>query len=229
MGIIATNSTRINSQGRAPLNVKAKSSVRLVNTLAAGATLPMPCSGTFFYVLNASAPLHIRPSGGVFDRYYVGTGMELSAEENAFNLLEVRNDNALPVAFEIFAGWDAFVDKRLILAQQQTPVFSYPTYPVASAATSVSIADQSGTLLSDINGDQFYAIYRVAIIVGNADSGTSLLLQKASAAAVGDAAAAIIHPLTSLRYDTSGDFKISHHSAATVNAIISEQYAGIPA
>ena len=34
MGTIATNSTRVNSQGRAPLNVKAKSSVRLVNTLA---------------------------------------------------------------------------------------------------------------------------------------------------------------------------------------------------
>ncbi len=224
---VANNFNRVNSQGRPPISVLGKSSVRIINAIPAGGSLPLSVSGKNFYVLAASGPIHIKPSNGSFNEYRQGTGLAIPDDENAFTLLEIRNDAAVAVAFEIFVGWDEFIDKRLILDMRSTPFVTYPTYDTATSAPLVDITDLSGTAFTDINGNEWYAIYRVALIVCNPDTGVTLLLQEAATVIAGGPAIAAIYPLTSLRLETSGNYRL-HLGGANINAIVSEIYAAIP-
>lgn len=224
---VATNNNRVNSQNRPARSNLGKTSQRLTNIIPAGGFLPLPCSGTFFYVLLASGPLLIKPSGGIAQEYSTGTGLDIEYEENAFQLLELQNNNAYPVAFEIFVGWDAFIDKRLILVNNSSPQVAYPTYPVANAATHVAIDDLSGQAFTDINGNEWYALSRVAICIGNPDSGVTLLLQAEGAATASGPSVLPIYPQTSLRLDISGNYSLDL-GGATINAIVSEIYNVIP-
>lgn len=224
---VATNNNRANSSGRPPVSNIGKTSQRFTNVVPAGASLPLSCSGRFFYLLNTSGPLQIRPRNGAFQEYNQGTGLEIEYEENAFDLLEIKNNSSNPVAFEIFVGWDSFIDKRLILSMSSTPFIVRPTYQEASSAALVDIDDISGTSFTDINGGEWYALYRVAIIISNVDTGVTLLLQKADSVVSNGPAVAAIFPSTSIRYDASGDYRL-HLGGANINALVSEIYASIP-
>lgn len=218
-------SNRTSTQGVAPGNPQSRTSLFYANVIPAGGVLPVPCAGTQFYVTAATAPVSIRPSGGVFNAYEQGTGLQLD-ETNAFSLLEVRNDNAYPIAFQIFVGFDQYIDNRLVLGGGQ-PVIGYPTYPVANAAATLDIPDKTGSVIADINGNQFYALSRVAVIICNTDTGVTLLLHKAGATLAGDPAVAAVFPTTSLRYDASGHFSLTT-GGGNLNCIVSELYNAIP-
>lgn len=219
-------SNRVNSSGRALGTVKARTSLFVSNLIPAGGTLPIPVSGTTFYVTVATAPFNIRPSGGVFNTYDVGTGLELE-EINSFSLLEVNNPNAFPVVFQLFVGFDKFVDKRLILSQTNLTVVAKPTYDTPNSAAAVAIDDISGQAFTDVNGNEWYAIQRVSIIVSNMDGGIDLLLQESGSVVSNGPAIAGIFAKTSLRLDVAGDYSLSV-GGGNINAVVSELYQAIP-
>src|SRR5690348_9933812 len=105
-------SNRVNSGGESLPTVKSRSSLFYANVIAPGATLVVPAAGTQFYMTVATAPISIRPSGGVFNDYVQGTGLQLDLS-NAFSLLEIKNNNAAAAVFQMFVGFDQYIDKRL--------------------------------------------------------------------------------------------------------------------
>jgi hypothetical protein len=224
---VATGSNRVNSSGASLGTVKARSSITINNIVPANSTLQVPATGTQFYVIIQTAPVAIRPSGGVFNVYEQGTGLQLE-EINAFQLLEIKNDNAFPVVFSLFVGFDQFIDNRLILSATGEMLVARPTYPTASAGIAVDINDISGAAFTDINGNGWYALNREAIYVFNPAPGVPLLLQAAGSAISNGPAVAVIYPTTSLRYAASGDYSISV-GGGNINAIVSELYNAIPA
>lgn len=224
---VATGSNRTNSSGSPLGTVLSRTSLTINNIVPANSTLQVPATGTQFYVIIQTAPLSIRPSGGVFNQYTQGTGLQLE-EINAFQLLEVKNDNAFSVVFSLFVGFDQYIDNRLILGDTGQLLVARPTNSLASVATNININDISGNAFVDINGDTYYALSREAIYVFNPDTGTTLLLQKYGAVTSSGVSVACIYPTSSLRYAASGDYCLNLGGAA-INAIVSELYNAIPA
>lgn len=215
--------------GIAPHGIRAKGSQILTNVVAANSTLPLRVTGSQYYVLVASAAINIRPlsagSVGNFDSHTPGTGKEFG-DTNEFEQIEIQNTNAFPVVFTIFVGWDGFIDKRLILATQQTPQVVYPTYPTPNAAAVVNITDKSGQTFQDINLGKWYALYRVAILIFNPDAGVTLLVQKAGSVVSNGPAIGIVYPTTSLRLDVQGNYCLNV-GGGNINAVVSEIYAAV--
>ena len=225
-------SNRVNSSGRALGNLVGRSSLFIRNILPARisasepSVLPLPTTGTSFYVTAASAPFEMRPANGQWNQYDVGTGLALS-EVNTFNLLELRNTSANPIAFEIFVGFDEYIDNRVIISQTSAQQVIFPTYPTPNSAAAVEITDRSGAVITDINGGEWYAISRVAAMVFNPDSGVTLLVQESGSAVANGPAVGIVYPLTSLRLDAGGDFSLSV-GGGNINAVVSEIYNALP-
>lgn len=223
---VATSDNRTNSSGRSLGTVKSRTSLFINGQVPAGETLPLPVAGTQFYITALTATVSIRPRGGVFNEYEVGTGLQLQ-EINAFDLLEIRNDNAFPVVYQIFVGFDQFIDKRLILDLVSQPAVVNPTYPIANAAAVVNIEDKTGQAITDINGGTWWALARIAICVFNTDTGVTLLLHLASATSASDPAVAAIPPATALNFPVTGDYRLTT-GGGNINAIVSEIYQCIP-
>lgn len=219
-------SNRTNTQGVAPVSPRSRTSQYYANIIPAGGTLPVPCTGTTFYVTACSAPVGIRPSGGIRNVYEQGTGLDLD-ESNAFSFLEFSNPHAFPIAFQAFIGFDRFIDNRLILTGSSQPVVAYPTYPTPNAAAAVPIPDMTGAVITDLEGNEFYALSRVCIIISNTDTGVTLLLHGPGSTLASDPAVAAIFPTTSLRYDSAGDFSLSV-GGGNINCVVSELYNAIP-
>jgi len=224
---VASNTNRVNTSRQAPVSQRARGSLRYANIIQPGATLQVPCFGTQFYFRTATSDLFVRPNGGVFSQYGAGEGLQLD-EVNTFSMLEIRNQNATAIVFELFVGFQEFIDNKLILASSLYPQVAYPTYPTANAATTVDIPDLSATKITDINGGQWYALYRVAIIVSNLDTGVTLLLQESGSVISNGPAICGIQPATAFRYDASGDYSINN-GGGNINAIVSEIYTVIAA
>lgn len=215
--------------GIAPRGIRAKASQIITNVVGANTTLPLPVTGSSYYVLTASAKVDIRPmsagSVGIFDTHVTGTGKRVG-DVNAFEMLEVKNNNAFPVVFSIFVGWDDYIDKRLIVATDTNPQVAFNTYDTPNSAAIVNITDKSGQTFTDINGGKWYAINRVAILVFNTDGGVSLLVQKANSVVGNGPAVANVPPLTAVRLDFSGNYRINL-GGANINAIVTEIYNAV--
>lgn len=224
---VSQGSNRLNSSGSSLGTVKNRSSQFITNIVPAGGTLPVPCNGTQFYVTVATATINIRPSDGVFNNYVAGTGLQL-LEVNAFSLLEVQNTNAFPVVFQIFVGFDQFIDKRIFLALNNTPQVINPTAPTPSALTVINIPDLTNQQFTDINGKKWYAIARTALLIFNPDGGATLTLQKFGALTSTGPAVAMIYPTTSLNLPVSGSYTINAGGGA-INAVVSEIYQALAA
>lgn len=223
---IAGGSNRTNSSGRSLGTVLSRTSITINNIVPANSILQVPAAGTQFYVIVQTAPVSIRPSGGVFNTYEQGTGLQLE-EINAFQLLEVKNENAFPVVFSLFIGFDQYIDNRVIMTNTGVALVARPTYPIPNSGTAVNINDISGTQFLDVNGNGFYALSREAIYVFNPDAGVTLLLQKTGSAVSNGLAVGIIYPLTSLRYAAAGNYSLSV-GGGNINAVVSELYSAIP-
>lgn len=217
---------RTSSQGQAPKSPQGRGSLKLRNVVPAGGSVPFPIAGSFFYVTAASGSIEVRPSGGDFTPYDVGTGLTF-ALENSFAQIEVRNPSAVnAVAFEIVYGFDTFIDNRVIIASNITQQVAYPTAP-AVGAVNINIPDISGAPFTDINGNSWYAIAREGIYIGNTDAAATYLLQKFGSVVANGPAVAPIYPLTTLRYASAGNFCLNVGGGA-INAIVSEIYFAIP-
>lgn len=223
---VVTNN-RINSQGVTPASTRGGSSLRYANIIKAGTALQIPAQGTQFYFRTATATISARPNGGVFSDYVQGEGLQLDLD-NTFNLVEVKNNNSFDVIFELFIGFQGFIDNKLIIANQLYPQVAFPTYPTASAAATVDINDKSGSQFTDINGGKWYALSRVAIVISNTSAGTTVLVQKAGSAVANGPAIAAVFPMTSIRLDVSGNYRLNV-GGGNIDCIVSEIYQSIPA
>lgn len=223
---VATGDNRTNSSGANIGNLISRTSQTIANVVPAGGSLTLPVNGSTFYLQVATGQLQIRPAGGVFAPYSQGTGLNLLAE-NAFDRIDVTNNNAYSVVFQLFIGFDGFIDNRLILDTSLTQTVVYPTYPKPSVAAAVAITDKSGSAFTDINGNQWLAIQRQAIVICNTDSGVTLLLQESETTTSNDDAIAAIYPVTSLTLPISGNYALNI-GGGNVNAIVSELYLAIP-
>ncbi len=225
----ATGSNRTNSSGRSLGNIVNRTSLTIRNIVQAGGILPIPAAGTQFYVSFASAPIEIRPSDGTFVAYSQGTGLQLT-EVNSFSLLEIRNQTANPITFELFVGFDQYIDNRLIITTSSLAQVVYPTYPVAGSATFIDIPDRANTAFDDINGNHWLGVSRVCILVGNPDASQLLYVQRGVPAPtlLTDPAILPVYPGTSSRLDVSGHYAMTV-GGGSINAIVSEIYNAIPA
>ncbi len=221
----AAGNNTTNSGGAVLANVKNRSSLVYANVLQAGQQLPVPSSGTQFYVTFTSATIEIQPSGGTFAPYDAGTGLQLS-DDNPFSQLQVRNPNAFSIVFQIFIGFNQFIDNRLVLFNQSQPNVVFPTYPLAGTAAIVNINDLSGGSFTDINGNKWLALQRAAVLIGNPDSATTILVQKKAAAGASGPSIIPVYPLTSVNLPISGDYCLNV-GGGMINAIVSEIYQAI--
>jgi hypothetical protein len=228
----SSTTNRVNTSGQPPRQGSWLGAIRLRNIVpAATATVPgtlnLPAFGTQFYFRVLTGTLHVKTKSMTFSPYEQGEGQNFDFD-NAFDLLEFRNDNAYPVVFEVCISFAGFIDNKLILSQGTNFAVAYPTYPTPSSAAVVDINDLSGTKITDINGDQWYAINREAILVFNNDTGVTLLLQLKGSVTANNLAVGIIYPVTSIRFDFSGDYCLNV-GGGNINAIVSEIYNCIPA
>jgi hypothetical protein len=225
--VTAEGNNRVNTQGVALPDKRNRTSNTFNQTVAPGQVLPISCTGTQFYVLFTSAPISIRPSRGTFNSYNTGQGLRLD-DETAFNQIELWNTTASTIVVSVFVGYQEFIDQTLILNNVTNPNVAYPTFPTANAAAVVNINDLSGQKFTDINGKNWYAISRVAILVFNTDSGATYLIQKSGSAVSNGPAIAAVFPLTAIRLDTSGNYTMAT-GGGNINVIVSEIYNAIPA
>ena len=221
-----TNATPLSTRGVKPLpGLSYRVSASYPVVIPAGATISLAAPGNTFYLITATNNLFVRPENGVFSEYAQGTG------ENCefFSRLEIENRSANNAVALIFVGWQNFIDNRLILASSSTPNVANPTYPTANASPTVNIPDLSGGSFNDLNGKKWLALNRVCILVFNLDAAANYLLQKASATNGSGVAAANCFPLTPLRFEFSGNYRITNGAGgANINAIVSEVYQAIP-
>src|ERR1700744_280231 len=201
---------------------------RLINLpILAGQTVRANSRGTQAYLVVATANVNMRPLGGDFVQYGVGTGINTV---KPFNDVEIQNFNAFPVVISLWCGYDAFIDNRLIIANSSNPMVAYPTYSVPNSATFVNIVDLTGGGITDINGVKWLALYRSSIQIFNLDAGNTYKLGAFSptGADLGKYVAAIPPSPLPISLPMSGNFTYQT-GGGNVNAIIPEIYSAIPA
>lgn len=220
---VASGSNRINSSGAALAELqKGRSSQIFANIVPAGGTLTVPVTGNCFYFLTLTLLVQVRVQGGVFNPFTQGKGMKFVAENN-FPMLEIRNENAVAVVFQLFVGFDEYIDNTLILDNASgRKNIVYPTAPVPNVSANILIPDLSGTKINDINGNQWYALNRLSIYVSNADAAAVYDLVNTA----NDKTAVLFQPLQTLSLPFSGNFRMTE--AGNINAIVSETYEAIP-
>jgi hypothetical protein len=199
--------------------------------LAAGATQTLTCQGTQFYFVVATGSCSARPRGrdmgaGDFVLYpQEGTGLDVGA---TFDFIDLENPNGFAIALAVWVGYGGFIDKRLILNNLANPNIVFPTYPTPNAGTVVNINDLSGQAFTDINGNAWIAISRVAILIFNLSAGNTYTLQAAGAGTgTGPAVASIPPPPLPLQLQFAGNYCINI-GGAPVDMIVSEIYSAIP-
>lgn len=225
-GGVSQGSNRINSTAQIIGSPENRASGLFTQVLPAGGSMPINIPGSTFYVTYCSSPLSVRPyPGGAFDTYPQGTGRRF---EVGFTRLDLLNPSANPCLFQIWVGFDEYIDKRLILSTTSYPIVAYPTYPTANAATSLAINDLSGTKFTDINGNKWWAISREGIYVFNIDTGVTALIQKAGAITSSGPAVGAVYPQTSLRLPYQGNYSVQV-GGGNINLIVSEGYYALPA
>jgi len=187
-------------------------------------------SGDMVYVIVATGPVNIRTCGrsgsagsSTYATFTQGTGIQ----GQPFDNVDLQNPNAVPIVVQVWTGLSAYIDNRLILANQAFPNVVYPTYPTANAGPSVDFKDLSGGAFTDINGGLWLALYRIAVVICNIDGGTTFLLQQAGATGPSAPAIAAIYPLTSLTLPISGNYRLNV-GGANINVIAHKIYAAIP-
>ena len=194
--------------------------------IAAGQSTTISGYGQMVYIVIATAPVNVRTRGSKGTSSYSLLTQGTGINDTEFDVVDLQNPNAVPIVVQVWTGLSKFIDNRLILANQQIPQVAFPTAPTANAKTHIAINDLSGGAFADINGVNWLALQRLAIIVCNVDSGATFLLQAAGAATATGPAVAAVYPLTSLNLPVSGDYSMDV-GGGTINVIVSEIYLAI--
>jgi hypothetical protein len=230
--VVAQNDNRVTTQGQAPISARGRANLRVVNVIPAASgttpgTLNVPAYGTQFYFRVLTAEISVKPKTGVFSKFNQGEGQNFSIE-NTFDMLQLRNDNTFAVVFEMVVGFDDFIDNKLILSNSINTSVAFPTTPTPNVATNININDLSGTLFTDINGKNWYALARTAIVITNFATGVNLLLQKAGSVVSNGPAVMGILANSVIRIDLSGNYCLNV-GGGTINATVCELYQAIAA
>ena len=196
--------------------------------IAAGQSTTISGSGDMVYIVIATGPVNVRTRGvqgtSSYSTLQQGTGIS----GQPFAAVDLQNPNAFPIVVQVWTGLSQFVDNRLILANATIPNVVFPTYPTANSASSVNFMDMSGGAFTDINGNNWLALDRVAIVVCNIDTGVTYLVQRYGSSISSGPAIAAVYPQTSWTESLSGNYTISV-GGANINVIAHEIYAAIVA
>lgn len=210
----------------APAQSQIGSGGRLFNvTIGAEEVYRANSRGLQAYLVVATASVNMRPLGGDFTIYSVGTGINTLSP---FEYIEVENFNSFPVVISLWIGFDSFIDNRLIIANSSNPNIAFPTYSVPLSATFVNIVDLSGGAFEDLDGTIWLPLYRVAINIFNLDPGNTYKLGKYSptGADLDEYIASVPPAPLPISLAMSGNY--TYNPGGSVNAIISEIYSCIP-
>jgi len=224
--ILSSDVKPLNSSGKVLPVQRAQRSAIVPVLIPANSTIPIAAAGTQFYVLQTSAAVNIRVSGGAFNTYYAGTG-ENYVVEQPFSNLEIQNPYSTNISCLIFVGFSDFIDKRLYLTNSQFPQVVYPTAPVPNVAASIAINDRSGTQITDINGNLYWAVKRFAVVISNFDTGTTYILQKAGGTGGITPGLLGVFPQTNVNLPIDGNYSLAT-GGGNINCIVSEIYQVIP-
>lgn len=208
-------SNRLNTSNRPLGGVEFRSSGIVSNAIPAGQTLPLSVAGKCFKLLEASAPVLIRPGGGHFMRYERGMGLEVE-EVNSFSLLEVTNPHAFPVVFQLFHGFDVLIESRAVMPPELV-------LRLNSAGGMVAITDSSGREITDHEGRAWLALRRAAVIVSNPPGSNTIAVLPPVSAPV-QAPLALVPPSVIVQLSFSGNLRID----LGPGGIVSESYLVIP-
>jgi hypothetical protein len=205
----------------------AQTSQTITVPVAAGTTSPVNLQGNRFYVIATNGPVNIKPysgaSSGAYNQFNTAQGTWGLA--NNFTNLELQNPNSFPIIVVLWVGFDDFRNDQLTLINSQFSQVAYPTYPVASAATTIAINDLSGTIFVDINGKQWGALQRMAIQIFNLATAVNYLVYKAGGSGVNPAIASCPARLP-ISLPIQGNYAMASGSA--IDAIVSEIYYSVP-
>lgn len=240
--------SRIRPNGAAPLNqnlqntvgrntsesVAAQGTQTEKNILPAGASQYFPMTGEFFYVEASSGQINIAPNcaygKGPENPYGTGTGLRVD-RINAFTGLQIRNPNPdEPVFFQLKCGFDSFIDNRFISTDFLFSQVIKKTYSIFHDLPTkiVTITDLSGTIITDNNGNQWYAVNRQLLCLFNSSSDDYWFLQNSGQTTE----EGLVHPLQSIQLPIGGDFKVIQNHATIgdtdVNGVVSEIYNCLP-
>lgn len=203
----------------------------LLNGQVQPTQITLPAAGSQFRVLASSANVAITPyrggSTGAQNSFGIGQGCKVA---NGFENLIVANYNTFPVVASLWVGFDDFINDQLILAVSAYQPVAYPTNPVLNATANINIQDLSGQTFTDINGQIWGAIQRLAILIFNQDAGNTYLLRKYGATGSpgsGPAIAAIPPSPLPLQLQFTGNYTINN-GGENLNIIVSEIYYAIP-
>jgi hypothetical protein len=196
----------------------------------AGQTIPLQQRGTNAYVILSTGTLLMRGRGprgiNTYVTYPTGTGFENSE----FDIVEIQNPNGFDITTSVWVGDASFIDKRLILNNQQLSNVVRPLYtdPTHAPAASVAIDDISGGAFFDINGKKWLAVSRVQILISNLDLVNLILLQKFGNAVWNTGAIFAVQPATEVGPAFGGSYTLVQNGG-NVNALVVEIYQSIPA
>jgi len=182
-------------------------------------------AGSRFYVRACSAPVLIQSqrAGNVGAQNLFGAAQGQTVSEG-FEQLNVSNPTTVPIVALIWVGFEDFINDQLVLDTVATPDIVYPTSPL-TGTTLIAIPDQSGNKVS-INNKNWYLLSRVAVLVGNPDTGATYILQSVNstnAVVVAPFPGFPIYPQTSVNIPAAGDFCISA-GGGPINAYAWEIY-----
>jgi hypothetical protein len=190
----------------------SRSSTVSQTIIPAGETFSAGVYGERFYFINATLPLEVKTNLTPFKPYRKGTG-ELFTPEMRFNRLEVKNNNAVAVFIQLWAGFGEYLDTTAELVEGYTTVYGNATSSLAPVS--------SLTLSGNPSGVQ---IQRKSVIVSNLSNSDTIYIKDNAGNFV-----CAVFPLTSITLPVSGIVKVVNSTAGAIPVCISEiWYTYIP-
>jgi hypothetical protein len=212
-----------------PLQSASATNRQFSTILAAGATLPIPGTGSSFYFDTLSSQIQARAwingTPGTFANYVQGTGLDIDPLKTGatYQTLEIFNPNAFAVVVGLRIGFLGFIDNRVILPTQQTVGVTYPTYAAPNTSADILIPDLSNQIITDVNGVKWLAISRSAIRLSNLSNVVQPIYGADGVSVVDEIIGGTAYYLPSAQ----GTFRVKT-AGGNFNGSISETYNAIP-
>jgi hypothetical protein len=193
--------------------------------IPAGEHQTLPGSGDRFFLVVASGALKLKPDTQAENLFWPSQGLRFDREKKPFEQIEVFNPNSFAVYYELFVGFDEFDDRRftgLALQFKRVLVSIYDYVASGAPAIPIDVPDQSGSVITDDNGDEFYAVNRDLLFVFNGHATEGLYIQMN-----GGPKLVPIFGLQGSQYQLTGDLEVSANGGGGL-PMVSELYNCLP-